>query len=282
MFSLPKSVAQLPDINEGLQNSRYEQVAPSRDVTGSNFPNGMQHYKWEISGNKWWCPQKSYMRFRVSYTKADGGQLEDTDAITPAMFMLSNLYQSAEILIGDRVVGRIGQYMAEIDSLKQRMSKSKPWLDSLGELSNFASVDNAIRLSEVSSDNTEDLRGAQQLELIWTPPLNLFNQSGCLPSGKYSLRLSPENQSQYKLNSILSSANKTLGDFDFEVQNVYLYVHTIEGANVSNMTYALDLENITCQADKVQGTNLTQRYFDVSPSTVALVTAFADPVRPSG
>ena len=137
MFSPPKSAAQLPDINEGLQNARYEQVAPSRDVTLSNFPNGMQHFKWEVSGNKWWCPQKSYMRYRVRYTKntPPAPQLETKNEVSPAPFMVSNLYQSAEFLIGDRVVGRIGQYMAQIDALKQRMSKSKPWLDSLGEVS---------------------------------------------------------------------------------------------------------------------------------------------------
>ncbi len=281
MFNLAKSVAQLPDINEGLQHARYEQIAPSRDVTGDNFPNGMQHYNWEVSGNKWWCPQKTYMRFRVSYTKEDGDQLVETDAVSPAMFMISNLYQSAEILVGDRVVGRIGQYMAEIDALKQRMSKSKPWLDSIGEVSNFATSDDALRRSEITSNAPAPaLRKSKDLELIWTPPLNIFHQSGCLPAGKYSLRLSPENASQYKKNAILSAGgDKTPGagnDFDFQVEDVYLYVHTVEGANVSNMTYALDLENYHCQADKIQGTGLTQRYFDVSPSTVALVTAYAD------
>ena len=129
MFSLPKSVAQLPDINEGLQHTRYEQVSCSRDVTGENFPNGMQHYKWEVSGNKWWCPQKSYMRFRVQYSQNNENktQLDDAKAITPAMFMIANLYQSAEILIGDRVVGRIGQYMAESVSVTgvSRLAQSR-------------------------------------------------------------------------------------------------------------------------------------------------------------
>ncbi len=281
MFSLPKSVAQLPDINEGLQNARYEQVAPSRDVTHSNFPNGMQHFKWEVSGNKWWCPQKSYMRYRVRYSRNDEfkTQLEEKNQVSPAPFMVSNLYQSAEFLIGDRVVGRIGQYMAQIDALKQRMTKSKPWLDSLGEVSNFASVSDGVRRGEVTSDSTENLRKARDLELIWTPPLNIFHQSGCLPSGKYELRLSPENASQYKSNSVLNGTATEGADnnaYDFEITDVYLYIHTIEGANVSNMTYALDLENIHCQADKIQNAGLTQRYFDVSPSTTQLAVAYQD------
>ena len=279
MFSLPKSVAQLPDINEGLQNARYEQVAPSRDVTLSNFPNGMQHFKWEVSGNKWWCPQKSYMRYRVRYTKNDENktQLEEKNQVSPAPFMVSNLYQSAEFLIGDRVVGRIGQYMAQIDALKQRMSKSKPWLDSLGEVSNFASVNDSERRGEVVVDGS--LRGASDLECIWTPPLNIFHQSGCLPSGKYELRLSPENASQFKKNSVLNgiaTEGANSDAYDFEITDVYLYIHTIEGANVSNMTYAHDLENIHCQADKIQNAGLTQRYFDVSPSTIALAVAYQD------
>lgn len=289
LFNLPQSVSQLPDINEGVMDAKYEQIAPSRDSTGSNFANGAQHYRWEVAGNRWWCPSKSYMRIRVNYTYGDaaaepvipaGTQLPADSTAVPAPFMVSNLFQSAEIRIGDRTVGRIGQYLAQVDALKNRMTRSKPWLDSIGENTNLASADVATRRNEVCTTSGENPatnggRRANQIELYWKPCLNLFDHQGCLPAGKYELILNPENQSQYQTNAYVTTADNAY-NLQFTVDDIYLYAHTISGPNVSNMTYALDLQNVHCQIDKVQNASLTQRFFDVSPSTVALAVAFQD------
>jgi hypothetical protein len=129
--------------------------------------------------------------------------------------------------------------------------------------------------------NGTEARQKSELELIWRPPLNIMDVEHCLPAGKYSLVLNPINASQYKLNTVLTSGEATKvagagGAFNFEITDVYLYIHTVEGEVVSNKSYALDLQNIRCQADKVQGASLNQRYFDVSPSTTSLAVAYQD------
>ena len=302
MFNLADKISDLPSINDGLQNSKYMQVAPSRDCTLSNFPNGSQYFNFETSGNTWWCPAKTYLRYRIEYTRGDGAPLNPAEPevgeadleISPNPMMIANLYQSCEFRIGGQTVGQVGDFLPQVDALKTRMSKSKPWLDSIGELSNFCSANDDLRKSEIMADvpkvnasatstlvNGEQGREKGKLECIWRPPLNIMDVESCLPSGKYSLVLNPINASQYKLNSVLTggATSKTAGvggAFDFKITDIYLYVHTVEGETVSSKSYALDLQNIHCQADTVQNSSLNQRYFDVSPSTVALAVAYQD------
>ena len=277
-FELPSTPAQLPSINDGLQKGRYQQISPSRDVTGDNFPNGQIHMRWETSGSRWWVPKKSYIRMRVELTRGDGAQLQTGDNVTPNMFLCGNLFQSAEYRIGDRSVCRLGQYVGQVDSLKQRISKSKPWLDSVGEVTNIASVDDDERKQEVIVDGT--LRGKPNIELCWVPPLAIFDCEKAIPCSKHELILNPKNVSQYQLDAFLTSAAKAIGggatDIKFRVTDMYLYAYTIEQKVVSSTTYTLDLEHVHCQQDKIQVASLSQRTFDVSPSTTALAVAYQD------
>lgn len=279
-FELPKSPAELPSINHGLQKGRYQQVAPSRDVTGDNFPNGQIHMRWETSGNRWWVPKKSYIRMRVELTQGDGTPLVDADGVSPNMFLCGNLFQAAEHRIGDRTICRLGQYVAPVDALKQRISKSKPWLDSVGEVTNIASVDDDVRRSEVCADVAGPGRQKSQIELCWVPPLAIFDCDKAIPASKHELILNPENVSQYQLEAFLTSEAKEIGGLEtnvrFRVTDMYLYAYTIEQKVVSSTTYTLDLEHCHCQQDKIQVASLSQRYFDVSPSTTALAVAYAD------
>ena len=290
--NLASSISELPDINNGLTNAKYVQVAPSRDVTGTNFPNGSQYYNFSVSGATWWCPSKSYLRLRIKYTAGDGTtQLTTASGIAPNEMMCGNLFDSCEFRIGGRTVGRVGENVAQVSAFKYRMSKSKAWLDTIGEQSDFCSADILKRRSEIVSDadaliqdadvkdgvrESELLRQASSLDAVWQPPLNIFDVKGCLPAGQYSLVLNPANVSRYQLNAILSDGEKTTADFKFEITDCYLYVATIDGEQVSNKSYALDLHNVECQVQKIEGAGLTQRYFNVSPSTTKLAVAYQD------
>lgn len=276
MFTLPSSISELPDINQGLAHSRYEQVSCSRDLTGNNFANGQQSFKFEVSGNKHWVPSKSYIRLRLQYVQKDNNNdispLRANYTLPP--FLCANLFQSCEFRIADQTVGKIGQYVAQVDAFKNRITKAGVWLEIMNPL-NATSADKNQRNELIQGVDVNE--PASYTEFMWRPPLNIFDQP-TLPAGKYELILNPEASSQWRVNAILSEAsNKVAGtDFDVIVKDMYLYIHTVEGPNVSNTTYALDLENYHCQADKVQSTDTNQRYFDVSPSTVALAVAYQD------
>ncbi len=56
---------------------------------------------------------------------------------------------------------------------------------------------------------------------------------------------------------------------------MYLYLSTVEGPSVNNLSYFMSLEETRCQTENVDNNaNLQQKNFDVSPSAYALTIAF--------
>ena len=375
IFDLPTDVRQLPGISDPMSRMLYEQHPSTRDVTGANFPNGQIHHRFEVSGTKRWIPSKSYIRMRCKLTQQDGATtLTSAEQIAPNMGLCANLFQSSEFRIADKTVSRCSDYMAQIDALETRMDKSKSWLDSTGEVTNFWQANVRDRIAEVSSDgkqskeeweatkrlelgyvgdtkvaitvttgvltfsdgtlpNTDtnfvagdeielDLvagtrrytilevpaggstlvineskatvavvaefrryrrkasRRVGDFELIWQPPMSIFKVDKALPSGKYELVLNPQTSSSYKVRAAETLvADKKAGagnDYDFSVVDMYLYVATVESDRIDDLSYYINLDETRVQVDTGFNTSLTQKNFDVSPSTYALTCAFQD------
>lgn len=372
IFNLKTSTDELESSNYGVSKDLYEQVTPSRDVTLANFPNGQISFKWQTSGTKWFVPSKTYLRMRVKLTAADGvTALNRNTSIAPNMDQFATLFQSAEFRINDKTVSRISDYMGAIDALDTRINKSRAWINSVGDSSNFWNSYFHVRQSDVTTDgeiydgdgpaltpktalgyagttfeltaaglmtfsggpNTNtvfiqgdsiEIQGAtgfliyfvqnananQTLQLVgpctaigagsgniwylsrqvnaaqrgveyeitWCPPLSIFKVEHALPCGRYELILNPQASSVYQLAAVESTrqALTTAADFKFSVTDMYLYINSVEGSRVDNLTYYLDLQQISCQAEAVGNNSFQQKNFDVSPSTQQICIAFQD------
>ena len=152
MFNLKTSVSELTSLNNGMAKAQFEQIAASRDVTGNNFPNSSIHYRWETSGQKWWIPSQSYIRVRASLTKAAGAALTLSDNIAPSMNLCPNLFQSAEFRINDKTVSRVSDFLPQVDSLENRIYKSKSWLDGVAKSTNYWDPSFQSRQADVCAD----------------------------------------------------------------------------------------------------------------------------------
>lgn len=153
IFDLKTSVEELSSTNEGTSRMEYDQHPPTRDVVNDNFANGAIHFRFQTSGQKWWIPSRSYIRTRFQLTKGDGvTPVDDGDDIAPNMSLMSNLFQSAEMRINDKVVSRVSDFMPQVDALEQRLTKSKSWLDSVGQSTNWWESSQGLRQAEVSSN----------------------------------------------------------------------------------------------------------------------------------
>jgi hypothetical protein len=152
IFDLKTSVEELSSANEGTSRMEYDQHPPTRDVTGTNFPNGAIHFRWQTSGQKWWIPSRSYLRIRCSLTKANGTQLDSGDNIAPNMGLCASLFQNAEFRINDKTISRISDFMPQVDALETRLSKSRSWLGGIGSAVNFWDSDYKARQSAVVGD----------------------------------------------------------------------------------------------------------------------------------
>lgn len=397
IFDLKQSASELPQINQGVAKLTYSQNAPLRDVSGTNFPNGAIRIRFEVSGSRWWIPARSYIRLRgaIGTTANAARQITNGDDIAPNMGLMANLFQSMEFRIADKTVSRVSDFVAQIDSLEKRLTKSKSWLDSVGKDLEWWDPDFSSRQNKISSDgflgrvesqhvapapitrllagfdaatttawtqatrlltfalgavdlingpgilhkgdviimngagnfgaghryeitnvvnattcnafvqnaaNPGDVAGEvdaftleriqdfqsnrspnrNQIEVVWQPPLSIFKVTHAMPSGKYELVLNPQNSQVYMKRAIESlNADKAQGDaagqFNFIVDDMYLYLAQVEGPVVDDVSYFLNLEEIRCQVENIDNnTSLQQKNFDVSPNSYALTVAFQD------
>jgi hypothetical protein len=156
IFNLKTNVNELSSSNQGTSRMEYEQHPPTRDVVNDNFANGAIHFRFQTSGQKWWIPARSYIRTRFRITKGDGTTpLDIGDEIAPNMGLMSNLFQSGEMRINDKVVSRVADFMPQVDSLETRLTKSKSWLESVGEATNLWETEQSKRMQNYSSDGID-------------------------------------------------------------------------------------------------------------------------------
>jgi hypothetical protein len=175
IFDLKTNVSELSSANQGTSRMSYDQTPPTRDITLNNFPNGAIHFRWQTSGAKWWVPQRSYLRFRCSLSKANGTALTLADNIAPNMNLAAGLFQSMEFRINDKTVSRVSDFVPQVDSLDKRMKKSKAWMDSIGVSTNFWEEDFKSRQADVSSNGLnvdEPYDVASRLELGYDAATN--------------------------------------------------------------------------------------------------------------
>ena len=155
IFDLKTNVKQLVSANQGTSRMEYQQQPPTRDVTLNNFPNGAIHFRWQTSGQKWWIPNRSYLRVRCSLTRGDGTQLTVADNVAPNMGLCASLFQSAEFRINDKTVSRISDFLPQVDALETRLTKSRSWLNGVGNAVNFWQDSFQLRQLDVASVNTD-------------------------------------------------------------------------------------------------------------------------------
>lgn len=125
-----------------------------------------------------------------------------------------------------------------------------------------------------------DARGAGAFELCFQLPLSIWDYEKGIPGGDHHLQLNPV-PGDVLARAIIQSTGKSFNasELHFSVESMYLVTYQITGPPVTNTEFLIDLETIRLQGDNTVGQNvgnLTQKIFDVSPSTYALVVAYQD------
>lgn len=164
LFNLKTDEKQLSSINGGVSKIDYEQVTATREISGANFSGGKMKFRFETSGRKWWVPSKSYFRMRATLSDNGGNQIDLADNIAPNMNLVPNLFQSGECLINEKVVSRIPDFMPQVDTLDTRLTKSKAWIDSVGNSTNWWATSQALRQAQVSSDGKVQVSNSASVE----------------------------------------------------------------------------------------------------------------------
>ena len=166
IFDLKTNVKELSSSNQGTSRMEYDQHPPSRDITTSNFPNGAIHLRWQTSGQKWWVPSRSYLRLRCQLSRGDNTQLKLSDNIAPNMGLCASLFQSAEFRINDKTVSRVSDFMPQVDALETRLTKSRSWLNGIGNAVNFWDDDFKVRQCDVAVDGANKKTSESSVERV--------------------------------------------------------------------------------------------------------------------
>jgi hypothetical protein len=155
IFSLKQSESDLESSNRGVADFNYDQITCVRSITGSDFPNGSQFFKWQVSGSKWWVPSKSYFRVRGTLSNGDSSKIKLSDLAAPTMNPVASLYQSVEFRMADKTVERISDYVAEIDTMDKRINKSQAWLKGVGDSISYFQPEVQKRMNSIATDGIE-------------------------------------------------------------------------------------------------------------------------------
>lgn len=141
-----------------------DQITPGRTISNENFHNGDINIKWTTSGRRWWIPSRSYLRMRVRYTKGDGTAIKLADNLAPSMGTMANLFQSASFELNGTSISKIPNFLAQIDALHNRKSKSKSWMESVGASTNFYQGNVADRQAQLAADGLTPDIGRKNLD----------------------------------------------------------------------------------------------------------------------
>ena len=132
-----------------------------------------------------------------------------------------------------------------------------------------------------------DAIGKNSQELIWQPPLGIFDTAHAIPpGGNWTIEFNPQDVNSYQKLAVESlsgalateSSPTVAGQFKFEINEMYFYMYTVDAERFDDGEYWLDIQNVRCQVEAMpnDSTSLTQKNFDVHGSTNALTLAFQD------
>ena len=158
IFSLKSSPEELKSIDGDVSNFNYNSYSATRDITGPTFSRGQIRFPFELSSTQWWLPSRSYMRMRCSLTDAaeTPAQLTKDAGIGPNMNLAAGLFSSMELLLNGKVISRCSDHVSQVDTLEQRLHKSKAWMDSIGASVNWLQEIVVDRINQVSADGDAD------------------------------------------------------------------------------------------------------------------------------
>lgn len=133
IFDLKTQNKDLDSANQGLTNYKYQEIQSLRSVTGGNFQEGEIVYRWAYGANKYWIPEKSYFKIRLTISTVLGDHLVQDNNLTLSMNPAATLFQNISYKCADQTVCTITENLPQIDTLKNRMSKSGSWLNKTGQ-----------------------------------------------------------------------------------------------------------------------------------------------------
>ena len=177
-------VRSLPEISQlGLNDQNIVQINCQRSVNdtvsvnnaiNNNFIQGTQDFMFSVANNQKWSPSRSFFRARASLQFNDDITLNNgnnwrqpkkADGVALAEGFMNNAYSNAYCYAASVDISSLTQFVGQANMVKNRLTKTKPWLDTIGFTHNLI-PDIEDRILLTSSDANV---GTQALTTTDTP-----------------------------------------------------------------------------------------------------------------
>ena len=154
-------------------NGELREINCQKANTGDNFPQGVQDYNFSVGGASLWLPKKSYFKatMRITY---NGAQAVIQNQVAFADNVIGNLFDNIYFRGGGQDISSIVSYAPQASILRQRLTKSGAWLNSMGKDvfaldSNFNSRVNKVTVNTDLEEEVERINlGASDHRLDYT------------------------------------------------------------------------------------------------------------------
>ena len=154
--NLMTNVDEIKANKSSISKVAYREIAPSRNVQGTSFPNGEIIYRFTVSGNSWWIPAKSYLSLKSKLYSTGTTQPSLDSDMAPSPNFTACMFSGCAVRVDDRPLGRISAFLPQIDAIKTRLTRSKAWRDSVGKSTNYWETDFYKRQSSIVSNVVSD------------------------------------------------------------------------------------------------------------------------------
>ena len=114
-------------------DQQFREINCQKANTGVNFGQGVQDYNFNVGGATLWHPSKSYFKIKMRVSGAANQQPEIQEQLALADSVVGNLFDNVYFRGGGQDISSIVSFAPQASALRQRLTKSGAWLNSMGK-----------------------------------------------------------------------------------------------------------------------------------------------------
>ena len=184
---------------------QWREITSTNPVTDKDFPQGLKNFKMSVGQGYGFIPAQSYFKVDLKIVKYGADEVEEKpdgpDLLTFADSVCGNLFNNIYFNMGGQTVSSITTGLAQCDILKNRLTKSKAWNETVGVTQGFVPTHQSRNdlLNLVIADSSDPAYNTQrryEQSFIWQPCLGIFDVADPLGSGEYEIILNPSQDYQ--------------------------------------------------------------------------------------
>lgn len=278
---------------------QWREITSRNPTNGANFPQGLKDFKFSIGQGYGFIPSQSYFKANLKIKKwsatGDATALSAGDP-TFADGVCGNLFNNIYFNMGGQTISSITTGLPQCDILKNRLTKSKGWNDSIGKMQGFEPL-YQDRINDLASAATSvrnvgyNSKGRSERAFIWQPAIGVFDVSQPLGAGEYDIQLNPSQDYQkacldssnvdangFNLGTSAQASAATAIRFELEVVDIRFYACLVRVNLPSSGVETLHLMEMSVHTGNVpsgSSDNIDEE-FSVPSSTRALTMFIQD------